>query len=128
MSRATRESESPHGKIRKVERSGARSMSLSSMRTNPSMLEPSNMMSPASAFSNWEAGISTFLLTPRMSVNCRRRKRTLSLRVSSRTSFAEAFRRSGTSARDWDTAECSSRAAVVSIDPGAGTSLAPAEC
>jgi hypothetical protein len=44
-------------------------MSLSSMRTNPSMLDPSNMMSPASAFSNCDAGISTFLLTPRMSVN-----------------------------------------------------------
>jgi hypothetical protein len=77
INRPTRFSASPHGKIRKVERSGINSMSDSSIRTNPSIDEPSNMMSPASAFSNCEPGTSTFLLTPRMSVNCRRRKRTL---------------------------------------------------
>ena len=36
-------------------RSGASSMSDSSMRTNPSIDEPSNMMSPSSAFSNCDA-------------------------------------------------------------------------
>src|SRR5262249_6070550 len=40
--------------------------------------EPSNWISPSRAFSNWERGISTFLMTPRMSVNCRRRNRTFS--------------------------------------------------
>ena len=52
-------------------------MSDSSIRTKPSIEEPSNMMSPSSAFSNCDCGISTFLLMPRMSVNCRRRNRTL---------------------------------------------------
>ena len=57
------------------------------------------MMSPASAFSNCDAGISTFLLTPRMSVNCRRMKRTLSFSVSSRMSFFDAPVVSGVSER-----------------------------
>ena len=83
----------------RVERSGASSMSDSSMRTNPSIDEPSNMMSPASAFSNCDAGISTFLLMPRMSVNCRRMKRTLSSRASSRMSFLVAPAVSPTSVR-----------------------------
>ena len=47
------------------------------------------MMSPSSAFSNCDAGISTFLLTPRMSVNCRRRKRTSCASASSRMSSFE---------------------------------------
>jgi hypothetical protein len=51
-------------------------MSDSSMRVKPSIEEPSNMISPSSAFSNWLAGTSTFLLCPLMSVNWRRRKRT----------------------------------------------------
>ena len=62
-------------------------MSDSSIRTNPSIDEPSNMMSPSSAFSNCEAGISTFLFTPRMSVNCKRMKLTLSFSVRSSMSF-----------------------------------------
>ncbi len=69
MTRATRSAPSPMGKIRKVERSGVSSMSDSSIRTKPSIDEPSNIMSPLSAFSNCDDGTSTFLLTPRMSVN-----------------------------------------------------------
>src|SRR5688500_3754181 len=95
MRRATRLSASPHGNTRKVERSGARSMSDSSMRTKPSIDEPSNMMSPASAFSNCDAGTSTFLLMPRMSVNCRRRKRTWCCLASARMSLAVAPLTSG---------------------------------
>ena len=34
------------------------------------------MISPSSAFSNWLRGTSTFLLMPRMSVNCSRMKST----------------------------------------------------
>ena len=69
-------------------------MSLSSVRTNPSIALPSNMMSPARAFANCEVGTSTFLLTPRMSVNCRRRKLTRSERASARTSSGVAPARS----------------------------------
>src|SRR5258705_9393538 len=61
-------------------------MSDSSIRTNPSIDEPSNMMSPSSAFSNWLSGTSTFLLTPRMSVNWSRRKETPCFLAVSRTS------------------------------------------
>src|SRR2546426_10821229 len=61
-------------------------MSDSSIRTNPSMEEPSNMMSPSSAFSNWLWGTSTFLLTPRMSVNWSRRNATSCFFKSSRMS------------------------------------------
>src|SRR6266446_3418 len=61
-------------------------MSDSSIRTNPSIDEPSNMMSPSSAFSNWLSGTSTFLLTPRMSVNCSRRKDTPCFLARSRIS------------------------------------------
>ena len=96
MTLATRLSASPHGKIWKVLRSGARSMSDSSIRTNPSIEEPSNIMSPASAFSNCDAGTSTFLLMPRMSVNCSLRNRTLLADASSRISGAVAPAVSGT--------------------------------
>src|SRR5438105_5029376 len=61
-------------------------MSDSSIRVNPSIEEPSNWISPSSAFSNCDFGISTFLITPKMSVNCSRRNRTFSasqtLRIS----------------------------------------------
>ena len=99
MTRATRFAGSLQGKIWKVWRSGARSMSDSSIRTNPSIDEPSNMMSPDSALSNCEAGTSTFLLTPRMSVNWSRRKRTLFRLASSRMSFFVAPVVSGMIAR-----------------------------
>jgi hypothetical protein len=65
-------------------------MSDSSMRTKPSIEDPSNIMSPANAFSNCEAGISTFLFTPRMSVNCSLRKRTLLPFANSRISAGVA--------------------------------------
>ena len=52
-----------------VERSGLRYISDSSMRTKPSIEEPSNMILPSSASPNWRSGTSTFLMTPRMSVN-----------------------------------------------------------
>src|ERR1700704_6217075 len=65
-------------------------MSDSSIRTKPSIEDPSNMMSPANAFSNCDAGSSTFLLMPRMSVNCSLRKRTLLAEARSKMSLAEA--------------------------------------
>ena len=51
-------------------------MSDSSIRVNPSIEDPSNMISPSRAFANWLEGTSTFLLAPWMSVNWRRMKRT----------------------------------------------------
>ena len=59
-------------------RSGTRFMSDSSIRVKPSIDEPSNWISPSRAFSNCERGISTFLMTPRMSVNWSRMNRTFS--------------------------------------------------
>src|SRR5881409_1342829 len=87
ITRATLPAESPFGSTRNVSRSGRSTMSDSSIRTKPSMDEPSNMMSPSSAFSNWLSGTSTFLLTPRMSVNCRRRELTSCFLAASRISF-----------------------------------------
>src|SRR6266540_4554688 len=72
------------GNTRKVARSGRRYMSDSSMRTKPSIEEPSNMILPSSASSNCRSGISTFLIVPRMSVNCRRMNLTFSRSVRSR--------------------------------------------
>src|SRR6266487_2397806 len=69
ITRATLPAASPLGRTRNVSRSGRSTISDSSIRTKPSIDEPSNMMSPSSAFSNWLSGTSTFLLTPRMSVN-----------------------------------------------------------
>ncbi len=77
-----------HGKMRNVSRSGTRPMSDSSIRVKPSIEEPSNWISPSSAFSNCERGTSTFLMIPRMSVNCRRRNRTPSLSQAFRISTA----------------------------------------
>ena len=77
-----------HGKMRNVSRSGTSPMSDSSMRVKPSIEDPSNWISPSSAFSNCERGTSTFLMIPRMSVNCRRRKRTPSLSQVFRISTA----------------------------------------
>src|SRR5437867_1605926 len=80
--RATRSPDVPvHGKMRNVARSGRRYMSDSSMRTKPSIDDPSNMILPSSASSNWRSGISTFLIVPRMSVNCRRMNLTFSLSI-----------------------------------------------
>src|SRR6185503_21105413 len=79
MIRATLARSSVQGKMRKVPRSGTRFMSDSWMRVNPSIEEPSNMISPSRAFPNWLEGTSTFLFAPWMSVNCRRRKRTFSV-------------------------------------------------
>src|SRR5690349_7171790 len=59
-------------------------MSDSSIRTNPSIEEPSNMMRPSSASSNCLSGTSTFLIAPRMSVNCRRMNFTFSRSARSR--------------------------------------------
>src|SRR5476649_1215024 len=73
-----------HGNTRKVERSGFRYMSDSSIRTNPSIDDPSNMILPSSASSNCRSGISTFLIVPRMSVNCRRMNLIFSRSVRSR--------------------------------------------
>jgi hypothetical protein len=67
-------------------------MSDSSIRTKPSIDEPSNMICPSSAFSNWLRGTSTFFTTPRMSVNWSRRNRTSSRSHTSRTSRLETLR------------------------------------
>src|SRR5436190_18093576 len=88
MSQIIRATVSPvglgHGKTQNVERSGSRYMSDSSMRTNPSIDEPSNMIRPSSASSNCRSGISTFLIAPRMSVNWRRMNLTFSRSARSR--------------------------------------------
>src|SRR5947207_14417424 len=82
--RATRSPDVPvHGKIRNVDRSGFKYMSDSSIRTKPSIDDPSNMILPSSASSNCRSGISTFLIVPRMSVNCRRMNLTFSRSVRS---------------------------------------------
>src|SRR5664280_367672 len=67
--------------------SGLSSMSDSSIRVNPSIEDPSNMICPSSAFSNWFVGTSTFLMMPSMSVNVRRRNRTPSFLQRSRICF-----------------------------------------
>ena len=61
-SRATFPFGCDHGKIWNVLRSGTRPMSDSWIRTKPSIDEPSNWISPSSAFSNCERGTSTFLM------------------------------------------------------------------
>src|SRR6266567_6984223 len=86
ITRATFPAASPFGSTRKVSRSGRSTMSDSSIRTKPSIEEPSNMISPSSAFSNWLSGSSTFLLTPRMSVNWRRSELTSCFFAASRIS------------------------------------------
>src|SRR5215831_18687941 len=90
ITRATFPPSSSYGSTRNVSRSGFSTMSDSSMRTNPSIELPSNMMSPSSAFSNWLAGTSTFLLMPRMSVNCSRKNATSRSLASVRMSALEA--------------------------------------
>lgn len=57
------------GKTTKESRSGYRYWSDSSIRTKPSMEEPSNMIWLLTAFSIWEAVMATFLSWPKMSVN-----------------------------------------------------------
>src|ERR1041385_4064434 len=90
--RATRSPVDPaHGKMRKVDMSGRRYMADSSMRTKPSIDDPSNMILPSSASSNWRSGISTFLIVPRMSVNCRRMNLTFSRSVRSRICALVSF-------------------------------------
>src|SRR6266550_3626334 len=86
-SRATRPPASSEGRMRNVSRSGRSTMSDSSIRTKPSIAEPSKRISPPRAFSNWLSGTSTFLLTPKMSVNCRRRNATPCSRQRLRMSF-----------------------------------------
>jgi hypothetical protein len=61
-------------------------MSDSSIRTNPAIDEPSNRVRPSSASANWRWGTSTFLMTPRMSVNCRRMNFTPARSAASRIS------------------------------------------
>src|SRR6266850_2048159 len=106
ISRATLPPSSSCGSTWNVARSGLSTMSDSSIRTNPSIDEPSNMMSPSSAFSNWLSGTSTFLLTPRMSVNCNRRKDTPCFLARSRISrFVVMGTRGGKGGRRRETAE-----------------------
>ena len=76
MSQISRPTSAPLGSVQgntwNVAGSGFRYMSDSSIRTNPSIEDPSNMIRPSSASPNCRSGTSTFLMTPRMSVNCRR--------------------------------------------------------
>src|SRR5882762_253947 len=95
ITRATLPAASPFGSTRKVSRSGRSTMSDSSIRTNPSIEEPSNMMSPSSALSNWLSGTSTFLLTPRMSVNWRRSEETSCFLAASKISRWLSLRSGG---------------------------------
>ncbi len=53
-------------------------MSLSSMRTNPSIEEPSNIILLSNTFSTCDTGTSTFLIVPIISVNIKRKNRTFS--------------------------------------------------
>ena len=75
-------------------------MSDSSIRVKPSIDEPSNWISPSSALANCELGSSTFLITPKMSVNCRRMKRTFS---ASHTLRISDFVRPGPAASNFKT-------------------------
>ena len=75
-------------------------MSDSSIRVNPSIEEPSNWISPSRALPNCELGSSTFLITPKMSVNCRRMKRTFS---ASHTLRISVFDRPGPAASNLST-------------------------
>ena len=46
--------------------------------TKPSIEDPSNIISLSNTFSNWLTGTSTFLITPKISVNCKRKYLTFS--------------------------------------------------
>ncbi len=70
IKRATFPLSEVHGKITQVSKSGYNFISDSSIRTNPSIDEPSNIISLSSTFSNWLIGTSTFLIVPRISENC----------------------------------------------------------
>ena len=78
IKRATFPCSPPHGKIIHVDRSGYNHISLSSIRTKPSMDEPSNIILLSKTLSNWLIGTSTFLIVPYKSVNIKRKKRTFS--------------------------------------------------
>ena len=70
--RATLCSRGRHGTSWKVAGSGRATMSDSSMRANPSMLDPSNPIPSSSAFSSSPTVIWKLLSVPTMSVNQRR--------------------------------------------------------
>ena len=53
------------GKITQVSKSGYKYISDSSIRTKPSIEDPSNIILLSRAFVNWLTGISTFLITPK---------------------------------------------------------------
>ena len=59
-----------HGKIINVSRSGYRYISDSSILTNPSIDDPSNIHLLSNAFSSCPAVIATFFNVPNISVNC----------------------------------------------------------
>ena len=87
INRATLPCPAVHGKITHVSKSGCKYISDSSIRTNPSIEEPSNIISLSNTFSNWLTGTSTFFIVPKISVNCKRKYLTFSsfanLRMSS---------------------------------------------
>ena len=79
MSQKTRASValgSPQGSTSKVFGSGIASTSLSWIRENPSIDEPSKVMPSSSAFSSSAGLIAKLFRFPRMSVNQRRMRRT----------------------------------------------------
>ena len=92
-------------------------MSDSSIRTKPSIDEPSNMIWPSSAEANWRFGISTFLMTPRMSVNCRRMNFTFVRSASSRI-FALRSAPPGSVAGDFGSAMRFQAPSVIPVPAG----------
>ena len=79
MSQKTRASGvfgSPHGSSSNVSGSGMASTSVSWMRENPSIDEPSNVIPSSSAFSSSAGLMAKLLRLPRMSVNHSRTSRT----------------------------------------------------
>ena len=65
---------SPHGNTDQVEKSGYKTMSLSSRRTKPSIEEPSKRISLVNTLSNWLVGTSTAFSVPLISVKHKRKK------------------------------------------------------
>ena len=66
-------------------------MSLSSIRTNPSIEEPSNIILLSNTFSIWLTGTSTFLIVPVISVNCNLIYLTFSSSIVFKISFLVIF-------------------------------------
>ncbi len=78
IKRATLPCSLPHGNNNQELKSGYKRISLSSMRTKPSIEDPSNAILLFKTFSSCEIGTSTFLMIPLTSVNIKRKNFTFS--------------------------------------------------